>query len=233
MNYSIDLIIDSRERDSSNSNSSSDFSINLFSSTSGVEKVQLNWVQIPNTFYNINSNNNVVSFTENSTLKTASIPVGSYNANELASELQSILTTASGGYNTYTVSYNSQTFMFTFSANNAFQLNCSKSLFPYHELGFSNSDTNSATSITSTYVISLDQPSEIIISINQFDKMIITSTSQIGETFNIVNNAFIGEILFFKPEGGIIKELYDVQTFSSLKIKLLDRYGNVLNFLGG
>ena len=229
MNYYSDLIIDSRERNSSNSISSSNFNINLYSSISNIEKVRLNWVQIPNTFYNINTNNNIVSFTENSTLKTATIPVGSYNADELASELQSILTTASGEYNTYTVSYNPQTFMFTFSANNAFQFNCSKSLFPYHELGFSNIDTNSATNITSSYVISLEQPTEIIISINQFDKRIITSTSQFGETFNIVNKAFIGELLFYEPDGGIIKDLFNVQTFNSLEIKLLDRYGNVLD----
>ena len=103
-----ELIVDSRDRDSS-FNSSCDFTINLSSSLTNISKVRLNWCMIPNTSYNINSSNNVITFFENSTSKNTSLTVGWYDANSLATLLASSLTTASGGYNTYTVTYNSLT----------------------------------------------------------------------------------------------------------------------------
>ena len=225
MKHYSNLIIDSRERNSSSSASSSDFTIYLYSSFTNINQIRLNWIQIPNTLYNINSSNNIVSFTENLTLKTATIPSGNYNALDLASELASILTTASEGYNVYTVTYSTKTFMLSFTASaHGFQLNCSKANFPYHELGFALTDTSLVTSLTSLYVVSLEQPTEIIISINQFDKMVTTGSTQYGSTFIILNNVAQGDILSYQPDGGVIEEVSDVQTFKSLRIRLLDRY---------
>ena len=225
------VVVNSHERLSSSA-SSTDFEVILYSTLSNVSKIQLNWIQIPNSIYNISSSNNIVTFTENATLKTATIPVSAYNSDELATELASILTTASGGYNTYTVTYNTETYMFTFSATNAFMLNCSKAKFPYHELGFSNSDTSSATSITSSYIVSLEQPNELIVSIHETDSLLITGDTQFGATFIIPNKAFLGEVLTFVSNVPMYMVLSEHTTITNLCIGLKDRYRNTIGLNG-
>ncbi len=73
---SIDLVIDSRDKDSSST--STNFSVSFTSFYTDIERVRLRYVGIGLTNFNISSANNVVSFNENSTNKSCTITSGIY-----------------------------------------------------------------------------------------------------------------------------------------------------------
>ena len=62
---------------------------------------------IPHSYYNINSNNNIIYYIENSTTKTLTITSKNYNVNDLVSYLNSNWTNFT---TTYTISTNKYTF---------------------------------------------------------------------------------------------------------------------------
>lgn len=101
--------------------------------------------------------------------------------------------TASGGYNVFTVTYDSTTMKITISASNVFTLRCSENFFPYHELGFTTTNTSSATSHTSTNIISLERPQQLILSIHEFDEpLYVGNNTTIPHTFVIPLTANFG-----------------------------------------
>ena len=106
---SVQILIDSKDRTSS-SVSTSDFVIQLDQQITDIKQIQLDMAILPVTFYNImTGSNDVLTFVENSTTKTATLSAACYTATGLATEIQSKLNVASGGYNTFTVTYSSST----------------------------------------------------------------------------------------------------------------------------
>ena len=112
---------------------------------------------LPVTQYNINSGNNVIYFTENATAKSVALPVGYYTSTTLPAAVASAMTTASGGFSTYTSSLNATSQQLTITAGNNFALtfgtNTANSAAT--ALGFAAVDTAAATSQTSNQVVNL------------------------------------------------------------------------------
>lgn len=78
-------------------------------------------VQIPFSYYVINSGNNTFLLFEEdqtSTSSTVTIPVGNYTPNQICSALGSALSAATLSGHTYTVTYNDQTLKLTITATN-------------------------------------------------------------------------------------------------------------------
>lgn len=190
------LLINSKERESS-STSSSDFHIELKKPIQGCY-VYLISAHIPNTFYNITSSNNKIrwSYGATPTSTSATIPDGAYAADDLASQLQTLMDADVGDTNTYSVSYDSTTFKFTFSrasGSNDFRLDFSNSDTPYYILGFANSNTAlDANDKTSSSVANLHPYQHIFIHIDEFkDDLIIpinTTSGNIQEIY--LNNSY-------------------------------------------
>ena len=80
-------------------------------------------VLIANTIYNIDTNNNYFQLIDNSLAKNIYITPGSYNINTLPVVLKTLLDTASGGHNIYTVALNATPSKLTISGANVFSIN--------------------------------------------------------------------------------------------------------------
>jgi hypothetical protein len=85
-----------------------------------VAAIKIVEVQIPFTWYVINSNNNTFLFTDSLTFNAIiTIPVGNYTGASLATTLGTLLTAATATAFTYTVTYSSVTGKFTFQDSNS------------------------------------------------------------------------------------------------------------------
>ena len=84
-------------------------------------KIMIQSVQIPYTFHNTNSTNNVIDWEENGNLKSPlAIKSGNYNILELISEIQNKLNeNSSYGNTTYTINYNQIENIIELQSNNS------------------------------------------------------------------------------------------------------------------
>lgn len=165
---SYNLVVNSMSR-SSTSASSSNFTVNLNNNinvnTNGYKYIKLSYLGMYNTIYNVDTTNQNIDIKIASSTYTATVPIGSYNANTLASALQTVMTSVVS--NSWNVSYSSTTFQFTITGTSSFQLlfnSGTHSANLWQVMGFASSngltpiDTTSGTSTTSTQVAQLTKP---------------------------------------------------------------------------
>ncbi len=121
-----------------------------------------------NSMYNIDSTNNTILFYENATAKSATITAGFYTSTNIAAAVKTALDTASGGHNTFTVSYSSSTGKLTISAGNAFYFRWASDADNtcYRELGFQKANTASGTSITAPCCLNLNACNQLLLNIS-------------------------------------------------------------------
>jgi hypothetical protein len=101
--------------------SSSSYYLQIVPVLTNVSTAKLKHVILPNTVYNVRSNNcNFIIREAGSTAITISIPYGYYNVSTMCIMLQQLL--SSVGTQTYAVTYSSTTFLLTISAPGAFLL---------------------------------------------------------------------------------------------------------------
>jgi len=100
---SLQLVTNSKDRINyltptglSNTNS---FTVRLIKPTN-VSKIKLEYVQLPNTIYNVTVANNIIPFNEGGSDKFASIQPGAYSLTSLMTAIGDTMTTSSG-INTY------------------------------------------------------------------------------------------------------------------------------------
>src|ERR1700678_3799195 len=119
------LTINSLDRNA-NSNSTTDFNVNILPAITNAKKFTLASASIPNTTYNVTSTNNTLYWTDSTTTNfTATISPGSYSATTLASAIVTAMNSVSANYlasystTTYllTVSNSGLTFYFSFGTN--------------------------------------------------------------------------------------------------------------------
>lgn len=131
------------------------FTVNIGNQSQQPTKCKLLDVSIPQSMYNINSNNNIITFTEGTslTVHTATIPVGNYASSDVLTIVPTAMNSATpapsgtysdnlGGYNMLLQIQSTVSFNLLFgTANNAWK-----------QLGFSNT-TYSSTGTTGAYLI--------------------------------------------------------------------------------
>lgn len=124
-------------------------------------------VSLPNSFYNVNSSNNVVYFYETGASTSATIPVGNYTASSLATQLKTSMDAVSTV--TYTITYSNISGKFTFvsSGNSNFEWGSNTANSARYLLGFNEEDTSPTTSQESTNVINLSPYPHIGIDIQE------------------------------------------------------------------
>jgi len=170
------IYINSTDRESGNS---SNFSINIASQIrypNNYDRVTLLGVNIPKSYYLINSTNNTFTITENSVVKTITIPNGNYSLSTMVSALQTLITAACSfiyvvssstltGKITFTVSSNIGQPYFNFSTNNL-----------YRVLGFDKSIYQmSANVLTSVNVVNFQLTNVIRIYCNIAEKNLLAT----------------------------------------------------------
>lgn len=198
------IIINSQDR---TSGTSSNFIINNNNiiRLNGKKQLTLKSLSIFNTIYTINSNNNKIDFNENATNKTTTLTNGWYDSSSLCTHISSSMTTTSGGFATFTATYNSTTGKITISSTQNFSLlfltGTNKSYSPYRELGFTDVnginaiDTSVSTSSTANNIVNLGIPLTLYISINNWNGSNIKDTSNTHCTFAIPIKAGFRELI--------------------------------------
>lgn len=220
------LLINSGQRQT-DSSSSTDFYVRFSQHVANVRKVKLDWVQIPLAIYQITSSNNTIYFRENSTNKTATLTAGYYNANDLGVELATQLNTASGGFATFTVTFNSSTYKFTIVSTQSFSLQWSLG-GPNLAFGYPAADTPMNTNTRSIQSCQINSPLGVGLSIREFDTPTLTGGNSFYSTFKFYLEASIGSISTYDPKKEYAVE-FPTTSFSELHIKVTDFEGNVID----
>lgn len=176
---------------------------------------------IPNTFYNVNNNNNKIYFYEDGTEKVATLTNGNYDSSTLLTEIETVMDIASGGHNTYTVTYSSLTAKYTFSAGNAFHFTfgSNQTASAYKLLGFDRFDTVSGTSVTSSSFVDLTYSSYFNIRLNGESEIL---DSKGGATMTIPITGNSGSITYYESSLAFPQRWTADNNVRRLRIEVLD-----------
>ena len=181
---------------------------------------------IPYSFYNINSTNNYLTYLVNQIQYYITIPQGNYNINQLITTLQSLMLSG------FTITYNNINNKLTFTYLTDFSLLDTSTIFPI--IGFK---------LNTLYVSS----SYSLISVNSINMHPIKCINVVSNlmTYNInksfVNNNTILCCIPINNQPFSLIEYHNINNFrinlfiniiSSIKIKLIDDSGNLLNLNG-
>jgi hypothetical protein len=195
------------------------FIVNAVNPLSG--RYLLKCAYINSSFYNVNSTNNIIYFTENSTAKQATLTAGFYTSANIAAALASALTSASGGFAGYTVTYSSitgkliigstQNFSFTFATNTT------NSLGPL--IGY-NTDTALSTSATADSLLNLTPTLAFHIEINNYINIRDLSTYT-GTTFIVPLTVNSSNYITYEPAVGF-EQVVAFQDVNQFRVRVLD-----------
>ena len=209
--------------------SSNRFTVKVYPSVQNARKISLEYVQIPNSTYNITSNNNKLSFDDTSTY-TIDITPGSYTATTLATQIAAQMNAV--GARTYTVTYDPTTYHYTISATGLFSLFYnffgSSSIFP--TLGF-RFTTNSlpATSFTSNAAIQLMNLPNLYIKIDKAP-FTVQSTGAASNFASFVVNSVVpqnGTFISWTRNTQFEQSVEVAVNFDTLFIELSDANNNL------
>jgi hypothetical protein len=197
-------------------------------------KYKLKQFLFQNSCYNITANNNVVYFYENSISKACTLTPGYYTSSGFTSHLKTQIDAASGGYNTYTITYSSTTGLISISASNAFKFMFGTNLnnSAAYVMGFEKVDSALATSQVSPNALNLVSPYGLFVDITQVMCNISNPvTSKICSFFVPLVNEF-GQLEVFQPSNDQRIEFDFSRITNQIKIKIVDTNFN-LNILNG
>lgn len=223
------FLIRSSDRNSFWDTTPANFNINLQKSLKG-RKAQISYLQMPVTYYNVNSSNN--TFTANivdAPETIINVTPGSYNISDIINYLQGALSFLG----TVTVTLNPITFLFTISCNNIFYLNFNVNNSIAEVLGFNpNLIYGGQLSYTAQKAPKLFD-NAIYISCN-FATAIQTTTKKLHNvSFVIPHNCNKGEIIQFyaSTQFSLQPRIFE-QTIGIIEIKVFDERGRQLENLG-
>jgi hypothetical protein len=198
----IRLVVTSAKRNNKSTTTSSNFVYQINRTVTRIKEVFINSINIPFTFYVINSSNNVLVF-ENG-LFSITIPPGNYNSTSLGATLQSLLA-ASG--NPFTVTFSLTTYKLTITSSaqvfNVVSITDDPTSTAAPLLGF-NVTAPLALSVTADSVMNISGPNYIQIKSNFFTN---PSHHKIVYADNTYQNTFVlipittgpGNALFVSP----------------------------------
>lgn len=216
--------------------------------------VSLANIQVPYSMYNINAKNNYFTIieTKGSTTypqATLTIPIGSYNAVQLANKITEILDANSEDNGKYSVSYSKITGKFTYSlldGNRTATLGFPTDTSAFIQMGFDVGETpiiTSTTPLVSTNVINVNDFESIFLrtdltSINTLDSIDPsvaqgnsgTAQSDILQKIDI-RVPFTG--IIFKNSGDEVQQNFVTnQEIGILNVRLTNKYNQLLNLNG-
>ncbi len=186
-------------------------------------------VSIPYSFYNVNTNNNMLSYSIGSTLYTVYIPVGNYTTSNLLTTLKSILSpftiSYSGITNKFTFTHPTNDFIFNYSTN-------SVSSTCLGLLGFSNNyHSSSVRVLTSDLMVNLC-PTRCVCISSSFLTQSIATIAPFANTILCSIPISVNPFTNITWSNNGCKTNLNTNIFSSIIIKLTDQDGNVLDFNG-
>jgi hypothetical protein len=196
--------------------------------------VKLIDVAIPQSFYNFTSANNLISFQEGGTGTTYTVTItpGSYNKSTLTTELTSQLNSVGTG--TYTVTYNSTQNTYTISSDVSFKIFFSNANSAWYRMGFNNSNTDVATSHTSTNSVNLAPDNYLYIQVNGLGlpKLQTAASHNVSCHFAVPLNGISNTVtpVLLEDHMLVMKDKYS--TSGQITVKLLNENGALAGMRG-
>lgn len=223
--------IDSADR---TSGSNENFEIKLSNEVTRVKSVEVVSVEIPFTFYTLNSSNNVFKFTDNTpTTYTVTLSPGNYDGATFASALQTAMNLLMAGF---TVTYGYTTFKLTWANASQFNILISGSTMA-STIGVT-SASGLTTSFTSQGTINLSGPNYILIKSDKLVKPKRTPpylhSAQANVLYKVVVSTGPGSTLIEKNSYSNPNPImYGTrQRIQVIDLQLIDPNGNVLDLNG-
>lgn len=191
---------------------------------------------IPNTIYNITTNNYNIPFFEDSTSKNTQLTPGYYTASTLATHISTQMTSTSSGYATFTASYSSTTMKITISSTQNFGLefesgtNASTSL--WRELGYTQTDTSTGTtSHVASNCINLAIPYTIYIQVDILGSNNIVESNGNESTFIVPITNGNSTLINYREKDNFLQEAQlntGINLINKIRIRLEDRNRNLI-----
>lgn len=195
-----------------------------------VTSFKIDYISLPYSWYNINSNNNQIMI-NGSTVVT--ITSGQYNATSLASALQTALQAVDA---TFTVTYSTITGMYTIARSTVFVLNLSSASFTMRrQLGFNaKSDTASAISQTSDSYANLQNSNSISLHCELLAKFLddIITDFRTDYLLSIPIDQNPGNLIVYRPAVDTIYNLREPIYADEMTFSLRDIDQNIISLNG-
>ncbi len=197
--------------------------------------------EIPFSFYNVSHaiNNNKFHFQETGHSQVLlTLSEGNYDAENLATDLSSMMTTNSNIGATYTVTYSERTNKLTFTSSSAtvFKLEFINHIHTGSLLGFLPAEySSSSNSITSETVVNVNSIPFIFVDSSFGNQGAITSVTNSGASIltKIQNNEPWNSMIFFANQNSSgTAMILRRKRISSIRLTLRDPYFNVVDLNG-
>jgi hypothetical protein len=206
---------------------------------SNVKNIKIQNAIIPLSFYNINSNNNILIFNDG-VARTANLTLGMYTANQLATMIQVAMNAISTLV--FTVTYSSITQKFTFATTSNFSLlftTPTTSILP-DMLGFTKTIFTGASTFTSVNVASVNKIySQVNICSSRLslhNNQVASSNNYFGSLICVINNSIFkpGEYLYYSNDDNSQNVMFsnEQSSLDNIDIKLYDVDNNLIEFNG-
>jgi hypothetical protein len=188
---------------------------------------------MPVSAYTISNNNNTINFNENSTNKQGVVANGYYTTSTLPSAIATALTTASGGYATYTCTFDTAlTQNVTIASTHSFSLlfgseggAANNSIAP--TIGFAAADTTPATSVTGTGVYNLSPALSFNVVLDQAAEICTPGGNTMSFTIPVTTNS--GGWVYFCPSEYARQSVTFRQPVRRLQIKVVNDSNQLVN----
>jgi len=232
-------IVSIRSMDRINSNMSlSDFKVSI-NRLSNIRSVKIQNMIIPLSYYNINSQNNILIF-DDPVIRVISLTPGTYTANQLAVELATRMSAASTL--TFNVSFNSIVSKFSIVGTGVFNLLFANSMGPSlpEILGFQRQVYSGLSTYTSDNVVSINrlysQLNVCSSRLSTHNQQVISSNQFLGNLICTVNNSVYkpGEYLYYSADDNSNSILFSnpMSSLDVIDIRIYDIDNNLIDFNG-
>lgn len=223
------------------SRNESDFVYHLTQSVRFIKKsqnkqyfVRIENIRIPVSFYNINSNNNILTFLDAATTETATISPGNYTVDELLTELQVQMNLQVAG-TPYTLSYDDINQKVNIANSSANILTIDDATLLNVIIGFdggqtigatSNADGNNIGYTNTMRHLKLQIPNIVSNNLYSNDDNLITQIQPISVIIPITE--IRNEFQFYSNHQGPLIKLANIMSINEINVKLLDPNNNVV-----
>lgn len=230
----VTAVINSRDRRLPLSETSSNFTFSFNKSLNRIKEIRLNTIQIPYTFYPINSNNNVLTFNDAATSIT--ITPGNYTTTTLSAELKTKIEAAFIG-DTATITFSTTTLKLTIAKTSPFKIDSitdepTSTAAPI--LGFQTT-TSTATSVTADGALNISGPDYILVTSTFFsrfiqDRPMFSDNSYQNVLTPMPISTTVGDYIIFEPcDSIVLSSRLNITTSSIIDIQLRDSDSNILD----
>ena len=189
-------------------------------------------IMIPNSIYGIRSTNNTIYFSQSSTQYTATMNQGAYSTSSITTEVARAMN-AAGATGTFSATWSSTTGLINITnSTTAFSLQFgsytnNSAAYP---LGFTSSNTTSATSQTATNVLQITPVSVTILISGSGNLYNHANQTRLG--VYVPMNVSFGSVNYFFPNQEFKQILAFDTTQNSLNIQVFDSANNALSLNG-